>query len=450
MPDDNASPKNLTVGASAMFEGGSSGSKEQSHDASSSAVGGTPGTDSILCKLNPDELVPLSYDTDMSDFHCVASYNWLDSEVPTILVPGSPPVWSKPAFARKLKPDQGEVFIDQNAARYPTYPLEPMFRAIYELHPQFDFSDIDVFIDRNSMNKLLGFLQKSSRIFEIDVEIIGNKAVFVRKEKSATEIITEFRGFGRTFPEEYTSWDSQVQGSSSHHRIARFNFGGLKYLLRFESDGYLAEKSSAKNPAASVETEGATELNDPNVLLGSADTLSLGNRHAITGQALVIRRQGTEIDQEAMFDIKTRAAHRPLDMEAVLPRLWISKIPNLVVGYHRGGRFEDIQVLDVRDDIERWAGHNEVVLKKLGSAMIEIIGIAKSTASRKCRINRIDRGILEIRELGDNQGNALPPELMMKLEHDGDDGPDSELSSSSDYYEDWYDEEGSFPTLRGL
>jgi len=31
--------------------------------------------------------------------------------------------------------------------------------------------------------------------------------------------------------------------------------------------------------------------------------------------------------------------------------LWISQTPNLIAAYHRGGRFNDVQILDVRKDI---------------------------------------------------------------------------------------------------
>lgn len=67
---------------------------------------------------------------------------------------GSPAIWSPPAHRRRLEPDKGEVFIDQNAARYSSFPLEPMFRAIYEVQPELNLEDVDVFICRNTMAKL--------------------------------------------------------------------------------------------------------------------------------------------------------------------------------------------------------------------------------------------------------------------------------------------------------
>ena len=136
---------------------------------------------------------------------------------------GSPAIWSPPKYPRKLNPDKGEVFIDQNAARSRAFPMELMVRAMCELQSNdCDLSDVDVVIDRNSLAKLFDFVTTNTRSFVIDVEIIRNTAIFIRREKQNTEFINEFRGFGRTFPEEYTTWGSDVKGSSSHHRIAKF------------------------------------------------------------------------------------------------------------------------------------------------------------------------------------------------------------------------------------
>lgn len=125
-----------------------------------------------------------------------------------------------------------------------------MFRAIYEVHPEIDLEDVDVVICRNTMAKLFDFVTMNSNNFEIDVEIIGDKTVFIGKERKATEFIDEFREFGHTFPEEYTRWGSEVKGFSSHHRVA-----------------------------------------------------------------------GSEVDQAAVVEIKTRAGHKVLDMDIMSPRL---------------------------------------------------------------------------------------------------------------------------------
>lgn len=290
-----------------------------------------------------------------------------------------------------------------------------MFRAIFEVHPEFDLEHVDVIICRNTMAKLFDFVTTNSRSFEIDVEIIGDKSVFVRKERKTTEFIDAFRGFGHTFPEEYTRWDSAVKGSSSHHRIAEYEFAGLNYLLRFESDGYLAKHAGGLDKGPSWRQEGVGDLSSTTTLLSSGGSFTIGEKRPSAGHGLVVRNAGSEVDQGAAIEIKTRAAHKVLDMESVLPRLWMSQTPNLIAAYHKGGRFNDVQVLDVRKDLEKWEARNSVNLQKLDALIRRIINTVKKTTTMKCRVKGTDSGKLEIWELDISHQSALPDDLCRKL-----------------------------------
>ena len=293
-----------------------------------------------------------------------------------------------------------------------------MFRALYELHPEINLDDVDVVICRNTMAKLFDFVTVNSKTFEIDVETIGHKTVFIRKEKKTTEVIDGFRGFGHNFPEEYTRWDSEVKGSSSHHRVAEYVFGDLKYLLRFESDCYLSEKAASNNEAPAAPQQGKAGFVDTTALLSSSDTMRIGERQPTTDHGLVVRKGGREVDQAAAVEIKTRAAHKTLDMDSVLPRLWISQTPNLIAAYHKGGRFDDVQILDVRKDISRWEEQNSGNLRKLNTLIRRIIDTVREIISMKCRVRGSESGNLEIWELDDSHQSALPDDLCLKLTED--------------------------------
>ena len=326
-----------------------------------------------------------------------------------------------------------------------------MFRAIYEVHPKHDLEDVDVVICRNTMAKFFDFVTVNSKNFEIDVEIIGDKAVFIRKEKKTTEFIDEFRGFGHTFPEEYTRWDSAVKGSSSHHRIAEYEFAGLKYLLRFETDGYLAEKTKGVEKAPSQRQRGTADLANTTTLLSSSEIFTIGEKRPVLGPGLVIRKGGSEVDQRASIEIKTRAAHKVLDMGSVLPRLWMSQTPNLIAAYHRGGRFDDVQTVDVRKDLEKWEKRNSVNLRKLDAVIRRVIDTVQNTITMKCRVKRTDSGELEIWELDINHQSALPEDLCHKLREEGVEGEsdrskqtgqgryERDLGEDSDDFEDAYE-----------
>ena len=143
--------------------------------------------------------------------------------------------------------------------------------------------------------------------------------------------------------------------------------------------------------------------------------MTIGERRPTTGHGLVIRTGGSEVDQAAVVEIKTRAVHKVLDMDIVLPRLWISQTPNLIVAYHKGGRFNDVQILDVRKDIGVWEEQNSKNLRKLDTVIRRIIDTVRNTITMKCRVRRSDSGKLEIWELDIGHQNALPDDLCFKL-----------------------------------
>ncbi|PVH90192.1 hypothetical protein DM02DRAFT_683896 [Periconia macrospinosa] len=174
----------------------------------------------------------------ITKFEYLASYSWLESDVPTILVPGYPPLWLPPAGPLKLEPDSGRVYIDENAARIPDAPLEPLFGALFTQNPGFEMGSVDMITDRNNIRKLLRFIDgTSSESFKIQVEIVdGKRALFTRMENETTTVIQGFRGYGRNFEKACTN---SATGTSGYHRITSFRFGDLKCVVRHETDGYI-------------------------------------------------------------------------------------------------------------------------------------------------------------------------------------------------------------------
>ncbi|KAI9849754.1 MAG: hypothetical protein M1838_006255 [Thelocarpon superellum] len=387
----------------------------------------------------------------MSKFECLASYNWLSRDEATIVVPGSPAKWAPPTPPRKLPPDAGRVFIDQNAARSPASPMAPMFLALYEQRPDLVLDEVDVVICRNSMSKLLDFVSGRVKAWEMEVEMVGDKAVFVRKEARATEMIDGFRGFGHTFPEEYTTWDRDVRGSSSHHRVARYELAGWTYLVRFECAAYLPEKLGTTRRASFRSSPNAGG-DDPAVALrGAADLMTIGEQEPGTGGGLALRRCGRAIDQGATVEIKTRAAHKRLELSSVLPRLWISQIPNLIVAYHKAGRFDEVQVSEIRAELDAWEAANGVNLSKLDTLIRRIVETIGNTVAMKGRICVTPNGTLQIYALDVGHPSVLPDDLARKLREDGDVGYErgehlrDAYDDDDDHFDrdDFGDEEGS-------
>lgn len=299
------------------------------------------------------------------------------------------------------------VYIDQNAARNPSSPLEPLFRSLYSQKPDFQIGDIDLVTDRNNIRKLLRFVKGSSTDkFEIQVEIVGSKtALFTRVEEKTTDFIQGFRGFGHNFEKAYTKGPA---GSTGHHRIVSYDFGGMKMIIRHETDGYIGSKTGSVAVTRPAET--TDSLSD---LLGSL-SISKPAATAVSSSGIVVKTEGKNVDLSATLEIKTRAASRTLDMAEVTPQLWISQTPILVVGYHQRGVFDDVQLRNMKQGIRNWERDNEKALRSLASLMKKIIAAAKSSSNRNAVVKYY--GGTKLRIFTGKQNRALPNDLYSKWE----------------------------------
>jgi len=306
----------------------------------------------------------------ISDVKYVASYNWLDYSNPTILVPGSPPAWTPPASDITLPQDSGDVFRDVNAARYPSYPTEPAIRALLLMQENPDLKSLDIVACGSTLGKLLSFASSDSRGFRFDVDLIGNTVFFIRKESSPTELIKDIRGYGHTFPEAYTTWDADVANSCSHQRIIQYDFGGLKILLRSETDGYVRKASlTVPKPKASNETSSSDAIGSLSIA-PSALSSSSANPN------LIIRNFGTPIPQSRIFDLKTRSIYNPFKIDTLLPRLWANQTPNFLLAVHKSGVFDSPNMKPIKSEVQAWEKDNATVLARFHAILKRIMDVA--------------------------------------------------------------------------
>lgn len=248
--------------------------------------------------------------------------------------------------------------------------------------------------------------------FRFDLEFIGNSVFFVRKENHAKEIIEGLHGHGHTFPEAYTNWEADVKGSTSHQRIIKYTFGGLNYLIRTESDGWLPERLTSEERASAKVNASLTKADDSmSALIEASESVSVGQKTVTADDVLDIQLGGRQIPQKGIFDLKTRSASRIIDMADILPRVWLNQTPNFIIGYHKAGLFEDVQVREVHDEILEWEDKSQDLLNGLSALVYRIIEIAKSCKGQGLEISRIGSGDLRIRKLLDSEWHALPADL---------------------------------------
>ena len=262
------------------------------------------------------------------------------------------------------------------------------------------------------MGNLLRFVRQVDKPFRFNFELIGDTVFFVRKEKDPKEIIEDVRGYGHTFPEAYTTWDSDVKGSETHQRIIQYDLGGFKCMVRFECDGYLSDTTTKK---ASTSPKFSGEL-DTNELLTAFDNAKVRVSNAELNCALSIKSGGTSVAQETIFDLKTRSGRykTEINMEDFYPLLWLKQIPNFIVAYHDGaGLFQDIRIQNVRKDVQAWEkqGDNRVAVKRLVKLLGKILQIAKQNQHELMEIYCPSPDHLEVRKQHGEGSHTLPPSL---------------------------------------
>ncbi|KAJ5159328.1 uncharacterized protein N7500_008979 [Penicillium coprophilum] len=284
----------------------------------------------------------------------LSSYNWIEAPGPTIVVPGCPPLWSPPPTPKKVAKDSGLIYIAQNAFRHPESPLEPLFRSLYTENPSYNIREVDLITDRNNVRKLLSFINSNTsrngpEPFNIEIEATGNTVIFCRAETETYTFIGphDFKGYGHEFEKAFTT--SQVSGSTGHHRVISYNLSDLKLIIRYETDAYVEEALKLQRRNEGSENENFLTMME-NLSLSRPETHSF----RATDSKLVVQKKGRQVPIASTLEIKTRVAHKPINIQEVLPQLWVSQTPNLVRAYHHGGTFRLPEVKNVTRELAEW------------------------------------------------------------------------------------------------
>ena len=203
-------------------------------------------TSEVIETIPPPPRLSALEDLPIENVQYVASYNWVDKEDPTIVVPGtsfpstreiiahsrhagSPAVWTGRSVPFTLQPDRGEHFIDQNGARMSEFPMLPLFAAADAIYDNkkapVDWPAVDVITDRNALRKLLRWLNPSEgrevRDFRIDVELVGAKTIVLNRWEGSLREPPSGKSFGFAF-EAATSRAAPGCPSSGHHRAITY------------------------------------------------------------------------------------------------------------------------------------------------------------------------------------------------------------------------------------
>ncbi|KAJ4420637.1 hypothetical protein N0V82_004202 [Gnomoniopsis sp. IMI 355080] len=386
----------------------------------------------------------------VTDLKTVASYNWLDRTDPTIVIPGTgkPPRWTPLATPRRLDLDDGEYFRDRNSANFPKHPMEPTIVAAVTMQRDIP-QQTDVVASGSDIGNLIRFLQGEDKPFRMLVELVGDSVFLIRRENTPRELIPNVQGYGHSFPEAYTTWDSEVKGSTSHQRVITYRFGGLGFLVRHEVDGYIAgdhvdEEDSASSLPSPGHSDDGTELDHLSAAMAGNHVTS--RLPEDTHTELKVIRAGKLVSQNQIFDLKTRSFKKK-ETETLegtlggqLKRLWVAQIPNFILAYHNCGVFDEINVRAVQEEVDEWGKSHVDTLSRLAALIHHIIGLVRARSDNRLELRHATVGILEVREQLADAGAALSKDGRMLWEN-GRDQKACEDSSSvgSDDWDDGFE-----------
>ncbi|KAG5972503.1 hypothetical protein E4U58_006505 [Claviceps cyperi] len=161
---------------------------------------------------------------------------------------------------------------------------------------------------------------------------------------------------------------SQIHRSAGHYRIVSYCFGGLNFLIRHETDGFVS-------------------LNDESSDQSKCPAPSSGKiarpRANTTAQEVTVLHKGNVVPLESTLEIKTCNKRRSLVFRYIAPQLWVSQTPQLVRAHYDERCFSQPQVEDVGDEIQKWERDNQKNLRILGALIQEIISVMKDCGGRE-------------------------------------------------------------------
>lgn len=294
---------------------------------------------------------------------------------------GTPPKYSPFPKSKPFSPARGNVYIDENAALLPYYPLEPVFRAVQLLAPSETVRDMDLVTCDTTIEKLLQFvMRKGEEPYRFDVEIVGETAIFTRMEGENVRPASSYSSDRTRLLEKETGWDTRENQSQSHYRISKCTLDDIKCLLRCEGQAYIPKEDQTHLPKGQ-KTSSQYEAGDK---VSHSNSFPRIGRHS----PLDVRFGGKEIPQRMMAHINTGDDSKSelISQDVDMLRLWLSNTTTVVTTVEQGFfnvlKFEDFEIRNLH-----WERAHEFDIVKLASLIRMIIETAKGVPGGKCWVN---------------------------------------------------------------
>ncbi|KAI9763903.1 MAG: hypothetical protein M1840_009015 [Geoglossum simile] len=343
----------------------------------------------------------------------LTSYNLMQKNMKTIIVPGSPSVWTPRDLPTRIKPDAGRHFTDPARHVFPKCPLEPLLRALLVTDPTFSLSDVDLMTDRRNLRLLLDFVQGSKQEFRIDAEVIGSTILFYTWTHRAVGFTKEFVGYGREFEKAWTRTPAGMAGTLTHNRAAGYTLGGMRVVMRYEVDGCIGEGDQQQRADRRIPT-------------GSKQPYR-GRFVTPTGYTIISR--GTLTPSSRIIEIKTGHLGKKLSTSRNMAQLWFSQTPILCAGqYDTDGSFSSVSVTDMalEGELTKWEEQHSEDIRKLSRLLEMLRGMLRGKGDGRY-VLLLPRGGTTVRVYGcgggrAGEGKGVPADLVERWKFAGKKG----------------------------
>ncbi|KAF2125930.1 hypothetical protein P153DRAFT_258559, partial [Dothidotthia symphoricarpi CBS 119687] len=309
-------------------------------------------------------------------YEFLCSYTWAQTAAgnPTIYVPGRPPKWTPPALPTQLEKDHGHQWRDQHAYRTPTHQFEPVFQALAVMNPNVRFDDVDVVVNRNSLQKLFDFATfKRGTQFHVSLDMVHNTLFIGRQERNARTAPNS--GYGRSFEAAFTSADPNQPLADGHHRVIKYALGGLNLVVRMEADAYYPDAHTHAND------EGEFFLNTLHV----KGTSGIPSSHSTTVIPLALQ---SRTPHAHTLELKSSST-----LSAAMPQMWFGRTPYVCLGKHRGGRITAADVVHLqRRDFAAWEEKHQRGLRRLAWLLADLKRVVTEKGGGAALLVAIERG----------------------------------------------------------
>jgi hypothetical protein len=264
---------------------------------------------------------------------------------------------------------------DENHLQIPQYPNFPIFAAVRQLNPEFDFASVHIVCESNDLRKLLGFMNghcsptsiligfdnERDKSFRLDVDVVNDSCLVLTRCERSDVVPAHFlpmNTFANNF-EEALRARPHLENISSYRIINQVILGSLILLVRSEID--------------------ACDYEDSGVL----DVVDAEEWIPTKCPSVQVRRAGAVVERGTMVEFKVKSAKSAsrIDWAAYYFQMLLAGSGKLVLGIHKDGKFAApvTYSLDaVRDRIEKTEpGRIENDLAKLQSLLHRVLKVAR-------------------------------------------------------------------------